>query len=52
MFAALGVFMAGAGLTASGVLWSGMYDIGVMVILVGAVGLVVRAADWLRETRR
>jgi hypothetical protein len=40
-------FLFGAGLTASGVLWSGMYDIGILVMVVGLVGVAVRLGHWV-----
>jgi hypothetical protein len=46
---AVGVlFLLGAGLTAAGTLWPGLYDIGIMVLIVAAIGIVVRAGDWAR----
>ena len=48
MLAAGGMFLLGAGLTAAGMLWSGLYDIGILVLIVAAVGIVVRAGDWAR----
>jgi hypothetical protein len=48
MLAAGGLFLFGAGLTAAGVLWSGLYDIGIMVLIVSAIGVVVRLRDWAR----
>ena len=48
MLAAGGLFLLGAGLTATGVLWSGLYDIGIMVLIVAAIGVVVRVSDWAR----
>lgn len=48
MIAAGALFLLGAGLTAAGILWSGLYDIGILVLIVAAVGLVVRAGDWAR----
>ncbi len=51
MIAATLVFLLGAGLTASGVLWSGMYDIGILVMFVGVVGMVVRLGHWIGSPR-
>ncbi len=48
MMAAGALFLLGCGLTAAGVLWSGLYDIGIMVLIVAAIGVVVRAGDWAR----
>jgi hypothetical protein len=48
MLAAGATFLLGAGLTAAGVLWSGLYDIGILVLIVAAVGIVVRFGDWAR----
>ena len=48
MIAAGALFLLGAGLTAAGILWSGLYDIGILVLIVAAVGIVVRAGDWAR----
>jgi hypothetical protein len=48
MIAAGALFLLGGGLTAAGMLWPGLYDIGVMVLIVAAIGIVVRAGDWAR----
>jgi hypothetical protein len=48
MLAAGTLFLLGAGLTAAGMLWSGLYDIGILVLIVAAVGIMVRAGDWAR----
>jgi len=48
MMAAGALFLLGCGLTAAGMLWSGLYDIGILVLIVAAVGVVVRAGDWAR----
>ena len=48
MLAAGGLFLLGGALTAAGMLWSGLYDIGILVLIVAAVGIVVRAGDWAR----
>jgi hypothetical protein len=48
MLAAGTLFLFGAGLTAAGMLWSGLYDIGILVLIVAAAGIVVRAGDWAR----
>jgi hypothetical protein len=48
MMAAGALFLLGCGLTAAGVLWPGLYDIGILVVIVAAIGVVVRAGDWAR----
>ena len=48
MLAAGTLFLLGAGLTATGTLWQGLYDIGIMVLIVAAIGVAVRAGDWTR----
>ena len=48
MLAAGGLFLLGCGLTAAGMLWSGLYDIGILVMIVAAIGIVVRVGDWAR----
>jgi hypothetical protein len=48
LLAAGALFLLGAGLTAAGIAWSGLYDIGIVVLFVAAVGVVVRAGDWVR----
>ncbi|MGH3287876.1 MAG: hypothetical protein ACRDPD_24795 [Streptosporangiaceae bacterium] len=48
MMAAGGLFLLGGGLTAAGILWPGLYDIGIVVLIVAAVGVVVRVGDWAR----
>ncbi len=48
MMAAGALFLLGCGLTAAGMLWSGLYDIGILVLIVAAIGVVVRAGDWAR----
>jgi hypothetical protein len=48
MLAAGAMFLLGAGLTAAGTLWPGLYDIGILVLIVAAIGIVVRAGDWAR----
>lgn len=51
MFAALAVFLLGAGLTALGLVTPTMYDVGIMVMLISAIGFAVRTVDWLRWLR-
>jgi hypothetical protein len=48
MLAAGALFLLGCGLTAAGILWPGLYDIGILVLIVAVVGIVVRAGDWAR----
>jgi len=48
MLAAGTMFLLGAGLTAEGMLWPGLYDIGIMVLIVAAIGVAVRVGDWAR----
>ena len=48
MMAAGALFLLGCGLTAAGMLWPGLYDIGILVLIVAAIGIVVRAGDWAR----
>ncbi len=48
MIAAGALFLLGAGLTAAGMLWSGLYDIGIMALAVAVIGMVVRVLDWVR----
>jgi hypothetical protein len=48
MMAAGALFLLGGGLTAAGVLWPGLYDIGIVVLIVAAIGVVVRAGDQAR----
>jgi hypothetical protein len=45
------VFLIGCGLTALGLVTPTMYDIGIVVIVIGLVGLAVRSADFLRWLR-
>ena len=51
MLQAVGVFLLGALITASGVLVATMYDIGIVVMLIGVVGIVVRGVDLLSRLR-
>ena len=48
MMAAGALFLLGCALTAAGTLWPGLYDIGILVLIVAAIGVVVRAGDWAR----
>lgn len=52
MVAAGMLFLLGAGLTAAGMLWSGLYDIGILVLIVAAIGIVVRIGDLARPAGR
>jgi hypothetical protein len=44
MMAAGALFLLGCGLTAAGMLWPGLYDMGILVLIVAAIGIVVRHA--------
>jgi hypothetical protein len=48
---AIGVFLLGVLLTASGILVATMYDIGIVVMFIGAIGILIRFIDWLRFIR-
>ena len=48
MIAAVAVFLLGLGLTALGMVEPTMYDIGIMVVFLGGIGIAVRAVDLLR----
>jgi hypothetical protein len=48
---AVGVFLLGMLLTASGILVATMYDIGIVVMFIGAIGIMTRFIDWLRLPR-
>ena len=51
MVAAALVVLAGFGMVALGTISSPMYDIGIVVVVLGAVGIVVRLGDvWRRLT--
>jgi hypothetical protein len=52
MLAAMVVVLLGAGLTALGLLVPTMYDIGIMVMLLGIVGVGIRSIDLLHWLRR
>lgn len=47
--AAVAVVVLGAGLTVAGLLEGTLYDIGIMVVVLGAVGVVVRLVDVARS---
>jgi hypothetical protein len=48
VLSAILVLVLGAGLFAGGLLWPGMYDVGILVMVIGAVGVAVRAVEWAR----
>ena len=48
MPSALLVILAGAGIGALGLLEPDMYVIGIVIVIIGAIGATVRAVDWLR----
>jgi hypothetical protein len=48
MVAAVAVFVLGAVLTALGTLAPTMYDIGIMVMFLGSVGIAVRTVELVR----
>ena len=48
VIAAIAVFLVGAGLTALGLVEPTMYDIGIMVMFLGSIGVVVRAVELTR----
>ena len=43
--------LSGVLITASGLLVATMYDIGIVVMVVGAMGVLIRFIDWLRWLR-
>lgn len=45
------VFLVGCGMIALGLITPTMYDIGIVVVLIGLVGLTVRVGDLLRWLR-
>jgi hypothetical protein len=45
------VFLIGCGLTALGLITPTMYDIGIVVIIIGLVGVAVRFGDVIRWLR-
>jgi hypothetical protein len=51
MIAAVAVVLLGAGLTGLGLLEPTMYDIGIMVMILGIVGVVIRSIELLRWLR-
>jgi hypothetical protein len=52
MIAAVLVLLLGAGMTALGLVEPTMYDIGIMVMLLGLVGVGIRSCELLRWLRR
>lgn len=52
MIAAVTVFLVGVGLTALGLVEPTMYDIGIMVMVLGIVGVAIRSVELLRWLRR
>jgi len=52
MIAAMAVFLLGAALTALGLLEPTMYDVGIMVMILGVIGIGVRTIDVLRRLFR
>ncbi len=48
MLEALAVTVLGAGLFAIGIALQPFYDIGIIVILIGLVGVAVRGGSWIR----
>jgi hypothetical protein len=51
MMAAGALFLLGCGLTAAGMLWSGLYDIGILVLIVAAIGVAMPAVVLLAHWR-
>jgi hypothetical protein len=49
---ALGVVLLGFGLIALGLLEPDMYVIGIVVVLIGAIGATIRGIEWLRWLMR
>lgn len=48
---AIAVFLFGCGLVAAGLLWAGLYDIGILFMFLGLIGIGIRTVDWLRWLR-
>jgi Sec-independent protein secretion pathway component TatC len=48
MIAAMAVFFLGAVITATGLLEPTMYDIGIMVMFLGSIGIAVRTVELAR----
>lgn len=51
MIAAGLLLLTGFGLTALGLVEHTMYDIGIIVVLIAAVGVVVKLVDWITWLR-
>ena len=52
MFSALLVMLLGLGIGALGLLVPDLYVVGLIVILIGGIGVLVRLADWYRTSGR
>ena len=50
MFSALMVVLLGLALGALGLLLPDMYVVGLIVILIGGIGVLVRLGDWYRTS--
>lgn len=46
------VVLLGVGIGALGVVEPDMYVVGILVVLIGGVGVLVRLVDWVRWVRR
>ncbi|MGN6129361.1 MAG: hypothetical protein ACTHOK_03380 [Nocardioidaceae bacterium] len=51
MILALLVTLIGIGASVAGMLQPDLYDIGIMVTFLGAIGVLVRLVDWVRFLR-
>lgn len=51
MITALLVAVLGLGIGALGLLQEDMYVVGAVIVFIGAIGVLVRAVDWLRQPR-
>jgi hypothetical protein len=52
MLVAMGMVLLGLGVTFLGIVEPTMYDVGIVVVFVGLVGVGVRLGDWLIRWRR
>jgi multisubunit Na+/H+ antiporter MnhG subunit len=52
MFSAMMVVLLGLALGALGLLLPDMYVVGLIVILIGGIGVLVRLGDWYRSSGR
>lgn len=52
MLMATGVVLLGLGLTFLGIVEPTMYDVGIVVVFIGLVGVGVRFVDWIVWWRR